>query len=75
MASNSLETLAGRYLGNRTLDPEEAHVLAKILARQPIAQDVADVADARATLGDRLADRVAAVLSLDHKSRRQLYSV
>lgn len=61
MASNSLETLAGRYLGNRTLDPEEAHVLAKILARQPIAQDVADVADARATMGERLSDRVAAV--------------
>lgn len=61
MASNFLDTLAGRYLGDRTLDPEEANVLAKILARQPIAQDVADVADAQASFGERLSDRVAAI--------------
>ncbi|MGC6330073.1 DUF1003 domain-containing protein [Rhizorhabdus sp. FW153] len=61
MASNAPDTLAGRYLGDRPLDPEEANVLAKILTRQPIAQDVADVADAQATFGERLSDRVAAV--------------
>jgi uncharacterized membrane protein len=45
----------------RTLDPEEEHVLSKMDLRLPISRDAADVADERATTGDKLADRVAAV--------------
>ncbi|ARR52081.1 hypothetical protein HY78_00700 [Rhizorhabdus wittichii DC-6] len=61
MASEPVRTLAARLLGKQHLDPGEAHVLAKILARQPISRDAGDVADMHATFGDRLADRVAAV--------------
>ncbi len=61
MASEPLHSMAARLLGKHDLDPEEANVLAKISARQPISRDAADVADLHATFGDRLADRVAAV--------------
>ena len=43
------------------LDAEQQHVINKIDQRLPISRDAADVADERSTLGDRLADRVAAV--------------
>ncbi|PCG13264.1 DUF1003 domain-containing protein [Sphingomonas adhaesiva] len=63
MASNPLHLLAARLIGKTpaALDAEERHVLVKMQERRPIARDAADVADERATLGDRLADRVAAV--------------
>ncbi|WP_339345883.1 DUF1003 domain-containing protein [uncultured Sphingomonas sp.] len=63
MASNPLHLLAARLIGKApaALDAEERNVLAKMQERRPIARDAADVADERATLGDRLADRVAAV--------------
>jgi uncharacterized membrane protein len=61
MASEPLHSMAARLLGKQHLDPQEANVLAKISARQPISRDAADVADLHATHGDRLADRVAAV--------------
>ena len=51
--------LLGRH--SRPLDPEEEHVLDRMQERLPISRDAADVADERATLGDRLADRVAAI--------------
>ena len=40
---------------------EEARVLDAIERGAPVTRDAADESDARATLGDRLADRVAAV--------------
>ncbi|MGW8190344.1 DUF1003 domain-containing protein [Sphingomonas hankookensis] len=40
---------------------EEAHVLSAIERGTPVSRDAADESDARATFGDRLADRVAAV--------------
>jgi len=46
---------------NATLDAEHERVIAKIDQRLPISRDAADVADQRSTLGDKLADRVAAV--------------
>ncbi|WP_157219055.1 DUF1003 domain-containing protein [Flavisphingomonas formosensis] len=63
MATRSFHSLAMALLGKhaQSLDPEEAHVLTKIEARLPISRDAADVADERATFGERLADQVAAV--------------
>ncbi len=61
MASQPSQVLADLLNSRDDLDPEEAHVLAKILARQPISRDAADVADAHSSFGERLADRVAAV--------------
>ena len=54
---------AARIFGrqSRALEPEEQHVIDKMDERLPISRDAADVADERSTLGDRLADRVAAV--------------
>jgi uncharacterized membrane protein len=43
------------------LDAEERRVLAGIAGGTPVARDAADEADARASVGDRLADRVAAI--------------
>jgi uncharacterized membrane protein len=43
------------------LDDEERRVLESIEAGTPSSRDAADVADARAGFGDRLADRVAAI--------------
>jgi uncharacterized membrane protein len=43
------------------LEAEECHVLTKMAGNMPISRDAADVADERATFGQRLADRVAAV--------------
>ena len=54
---------AMRMIGKQAhaLDAEERRVLAKIGERRPLARDAADVADERATVGDRLADKVAAI--------------
>ncbi len=46
---------------NEALDPEERRVLASIDAGTLISRDAADEADLRASVGDRLADKVAAV--------------
>ena len=40
---------------------EEAHVLSAIERGTPVSRDAADESDLRSTVGDRLADRVAAV--------------
>lgn len=63
MASTPLHALAARLIGKApgALDPEEHRVLAMIQQRLPVSRDAADVADETATVGDRLADRVAAV--------------
>jgi uncharacterized membrane protein len=59
----TLAELAHRLLRKPTseLDEEELRVLEGISAGMPVARDAADVADAQAGFGDRLADRVAAV--------------
>ena len=44
-----------------SLEHEERRVLARIRAQKPISRHAADVAEQRATAGDRLADRVAQV--------------
>ena len=63
MATTPFRHLASRITGDRAraLDPEEERVLHKMNERLPISRDAADVADERSTIGDRLADRVAAV--------------
>ena len=63
MATRPIGELAEQLLGKQpnALDAEEAHVLETIQQRVPISRDAADVADERATVGERLADRVAAV--------------
>ncbi|MBB3693506.1 DUF1003 domain-containing protein [Sphingomonas sp. BK580] len=63
MASHPVHTFAARLLGKSpaALDAEERNVLAKIEERLPIARDAGDVDEETARLGDRLADRVAAV--------------
>lgn len=57
------EELAADLLGKEeeALAAEEARVLATMKRRVPISRDAAAVADERATTGERLADRVAAV--------------
>ncbi len=57
------EELAEDLLGRRydDLDPEEQNVLRRIASGTLIGQDADELAMARATFGDRLADRVAAV--------------
>lgn len=63
MASNHILALADRLIGKdaETLDAEERRVLTRMHERRPSARDAADAADEVATLGDHLADRVAAV--------------
>ena len=46
---------------SHALDPEERRVLNSIDSGTIVSRDAADEADARASVGDRLADRVAAV--------------
>ncbi len=59
----SLPELARRYLAKEphSLDAEERKVLESFKDRRPISQDSADIEEAQASFGDRLADRVAAV--------------
>lgn len=59
----AFDDLARRLLGRRAgeLDEEQARVIADIDAGQTTSRDASDESDARATFGDRLADRVAAV--------------
>jgi uncharacterized membrane protein len=63
MASHPVHAFAARLLGKSAaaLDAEERRVLTKIEERLPISRDAGDVDEETATLGDRLADRVAAV--------------
>jgi uncharacterized membrane protein len=63
MASRDVQDLAVRLLGKSSgaLDPEERNVLASIRSQSPLSRDAADVADAQATFGERLADEVAAI--------------
>ena len=63
MASNPLDDIAIRLLGKSAseLDAEEQRVLASIDSRNTLSRDAADVADERATFGEHLSDRVAAV--------------
>lgn len=58
-----LNDLSLRLLGRPydDLDIEESRVLEAIAARAPSSRDAADLGDAQASRGDRLADRVAAV--------------
>ena len=51
--------LLGRAYGD--LDSQECRVIEAIAVRAPSSRDVADIGDAQASRGDRLADRVAAV--------------
>ncbi|MWV29244.1 DUF1003 domain-containing protein [Aurantiacibacter rhizosphaerae] len=59
----TLEELSHRLLqkNEQELEPEERRALHSILNRKPISQDAAEIADARETYGERLADRVAAI--------------
>tara|TARA_B100000678_G_C18216540_1_gene505492 strand:+ start:477 stop:1034 length:558 start_codon:yes stop_codon:yes gene_type:complete len=63
MTTRPIEDLASKLLGKSVgaLDPEEQNVLASIQRQSPLSRDAADVADERASFGDRLADRVAAI--------------
>ena len=63
MAQIPLADLAQRLLRKpaHALDPEARRVLDSIDAGSVLSRDAADEADARSSLGDRLADRVAAV--------------
>ncbi|HMO77000.1 MAG TPA: DUF1003 domain-containing protein [Sphingopyxis sp.] len=58
-----LTDLSLRLLGRAydQLDPEESRVVRAIAERAPTSRDAADLGDARASRGERLADRVAAV--------------
>ena len=63
MVQLPLADLAQRLLRKpiHALDPEERRVLDSIDSGSIVSRDAADEADARSSLGDRLADRVAAV--------------
>lgn len=58
-----LSDIALRLLGRpyAELDPQECRVVQAIAQRAPSSRDAADIGDAQARYGDRLADRVAAV--------------
>jgi uncharacterized membrane protein len=62
-ASTHLNDLSLRLLGRAfdELDPGESRVVEAIAKRAPSSRDAADIEDAQASTGDRLADRVAAV--------------
>lgn len=63
MTDQELQELARDLLHKPldALDPEERNVLANIHSGSPISRDAADMADARASFGERLADRVAGI--------------
>ncbi len=62
-AVTHLNDLSLRLLGRAfdQLDIEEKRVVEAIAARAPSSRDAADIEDAQASYGDRLADKVAAV--------------
>lgn len=62
-ADTHLTDLSLRLLGRPydELDPEECRVVDAIARRAPSSRDAADIEDAQASRGDRLADRVASV--------------
>ncbi len=62
-ASSPLDDLSHRLLGKPPgeLNDEQRRVLAGIEAGTTVSRDAADLADERATFGERLSDRVAAV--------------
>ena len=62
-ADTHLNDLSLRLLGRAfdELDSEENRVVQAIAKRAPSSRDAADIGDAQASMGDRLADRVAAV--------------
>jgi uncharacterized membrane protein len=62
-AEMHLNDLSLRLLGRAfdDLDPEEGRVVQAIAKRAPSSRDAADMGDAQASAGDRLADKVAAV--------------
>jgi uncharacterized membrane protein len=62
-AEMHLNDLSLRLLGRAfdDLDPEEGRVVQAIAKRAPSSRDAADMGDAQASRGDRLADKVAAV--------------
>jgi len=62
-AGTHLNDLSLRLLGRAfdQLAPEECRVVEAIADRAPSSRDAADIEDAQASRGDRLADRVAAV--------------
>ena len=62
-ADTHLNDLSLRLLGRAfdELEPEEGRVVEAIARRAPTSRDAAELGDARASVGDRLADRVAAV--------------
>ncbi len=61
--SSPLDDLSQRLLGKRPgeLDDAQRRVLAGIEAGTTVSRDAANLADERATFGERLSDRVAAV--------------
>ncbi len=63
VTSSPLDDLSHRLLGKPPgeLNDEQRRVLAGIEAGTTVSRDAADVADERATFGERLSDRVAAV--------------
>jgi uncharacterized membrane protein len=63
LRDEGLNALAQRLLGYplASANEEERRVLARIASQQPTARDAADVADAQATFGEHLADRVATI--------------
>ncbi|MBO9696202.1 MAG: DUF1003 domain-containing protein [Sphingopyxis sp.] len=62
-ADTHLNDLSLRLLGRAfdDLDPEEGRVVQAIARRAPSSRDAANMGDAQASHGDRLADKVAAV--------------
>ena len=63
MTSHPLDEIARLLLGKTVhqLDAEELRVLSNVQSQSPLSRDAGDVADARATFGGRLSDKVAAV--------------
>ncbi len=63
MTFHPLDDIAQRLLGKAAsdLDREEHRVLVSMQEQSPLSRDAADVADERATFGQRLSDKVAIV--------------
>jgi len=63
MAKRTVEQLSEQLLHKPVgaLTPEERGVLEAIVSRQIVADDAGELADERASFGERLSDRVAAV--------------